>query len=87
MKKRISQDDRWKQNYAAFMEYMETNKRRPSKYYIEDRKLYNWFKNVKKLLAKGLLTEIREKQFKTLLEKAASVRRINQYSYLEREDE
>lgn len=83
----MSQEERWNQQYTAFMEYMKKNKKRPSKYYLEDRKLFNWYKGVKKQLAKGLLSESRIKQFNILLEEAEKVRRKNQYCYVEREEE
>lgn len=76
-----SNNVRWNAMWQAYMDYMEKNKRRPSKYYIEDRALVNWYKHYKKLQNKGLLSQDRQQAFNLLVQTTQKYRRLNQYSY------
>ncbi len=67
------------------MAYLETNKRRPSKYHPEDMRLVNWLKYNRKMRNKGKLNEERSKLLDELLEKAENYRRVNQHQYLHQE--
>ena len=64
------------------MQYMQTHKKRPSKYSHEDRFMLNWLKYNKKLLACHKLPANREAMFAELLAKAKDLRRLNQYAYV-----
>ena len=83
----MTQDEKWFEQFREIMNYMRRYKRRPSKHHKEDAKMHNWIKYNKKLLAKGELSYAREWRFKRLLALAAYYRRLNQYAYLEDEDE
>ena len=76
---KMTQEERWQQQYEQMMSFMETNQRRPSKYRLEEHDMLNWFKATKKRVAKGELSEERLKKFNVLLEVAEKYRRLNQY--------
>lgn len=67
--------------WQAYMDFMERNKRRPSKYYSEDKALYNWCKHSRKLMNNGKLPSERVPLFRILMDTAKNYRRLNQYSY------
>ena len=51
----MTQDERWLAKYNEIMAFIETNKRNPSKYRIEEHDMLNWLKaNRKKMNADGL---------------------------------
>ena len=75
----MTQDERWMKNYYAVMEYMETNKRNPSKYDITVRSMYTWIKHQRKVMNAGKLKEDRVELFNELLDLAEEYRRVNQY--------
>ena len=76
---KMTQEERWQQQYEQMMSFMETNQRRPSKYRLEEHDMLNWFKATKKRIVKGELSEERLKKFNILLEVAEKYRRLNQY--------
>ena len=51
----MTQDELWKQNYRTFIDFMTTQKRRPSKHRLEEHQMLNWLKYQKKSLAQGKL--------------------------------
>ena len=61
------------------MAFMETNKRRPSKFEAEERGLRNWWKHQQKLMNAGELKEDRVGMFRQLVEVGERFRRVNQY--------
>lgn len=75
----MTQDERWILNWQAVMDFMKTNKRRPSKFVDEERGLRNWWKHQQKLLNAGELKEERVALFKELLDVGEKYRRVNQY--------
>lgn len=77
----MTQEDSWMRHFNEIMQHIQRNKRRPSKHRPEERKMHNWIKYNKKLLAKGLLSHAREWRFRRLLGKAEDFRRLNQYAY------
>lgn len=79
-------DEHWLETWKAYKTYLETNKRRPSKYHQEDMKLVNWLKYNRKLRNKGVLKEKRSKLLNDLLKEAETYRRINQHQYLHKEN-
>jgi hypothetical protein len=77
----MTREKLWLQHYKAFMDFLERNKRRPSKYVGEEREMLNWLKYNKKLAARGKLPENRKTLLENLLEQSAKLRRLNQYVY------
>ena len=75
----MTQDERWLARYNEVVTFIETNKRRPSKYNIEERNAWNWLRHTQKQLGAGELKPERVEMFKKLLEMAEQYRRVNQY--------
>ncbi len=76
----MDQETRWLTRYNEVKEFIETNKRNPSKYRLEEHDMLNWLKaNRKKLNADGLKPE-RVEKFKELLALTEVYRRNNQYA-------
>lgn len=75
----MTQDERWQTQYRRLAEFMEKNRRRPSKYRPEEREMHNWYKYVKKAIAKGGYPPRRVETFALLEKLAAQCRRKNQY--------
>ena len=76
----MTQDERWLQKYNVVKDFIEKNKRNPSRYDDNERGLYcSWIKHNKKLYNSGELKEERMKMFKELLELSEQYKRKNQY--------
>ena len=75
----MTQDEKWMKNYHAVMDYMEANKRNPSKYDITVRSMYTWIKHQRKVMNAGKLQGERFVLFNELLDLAEEYRRVNQY--------
>ena len=75
----MTQDEKWLKNYHAVMEYMETNKRNPSKYVAEERGLVNWCKHQRKVINAGAMPPDRLKKFEALQELMEKYKRVNQW--------
>ena len=75
----MTQEERWLTNWQEVMDFITTNKRRPSKYIDEERAMRNWCKHQQKLMNAGELKEERVGRFKELLEMREKYRRVNQY--------
>ena len=75
----MTQEERWMAQWKAVMDFMETNKRRPSKFVDEERGLRNWWKHQQKLVNAGELKPERMEKFRNLLELTERFRRKNQY--------
>ena len=78
----MTQDELWKRHYDAYMSYMKTHNKRPSKHHLEDRELFNWFKHNKKIYTSGRMPFDRTIIFRHLLEVAEDCRMINQHAYV-----
>lgn len=74
-------DEIWLLRWHECMSYLKTNKRGPSKYHAEDRRLVNWLKYNRKMAKMNRLDEVRKEKFDVLLAEVAKYRRVNQYSY------
>jgi hypothetical protein len=61
------------------MDFMEANKRRPSKFVDEERGMRNWWKHQQKLLNAGELKLERVKLFKELLIIGEKYKHVNQW--------
>ena len=75
----MTQDERWIIRYEEVMEFVTTNKRRPSKYTPEERNCWNWWRHTQKQLNAGQLKEDRIPLFQKLVELGEKYRRKNQY--------
>ena len=64
----MTQDERWLQQWQTVMDFMEANKRRPSKYYLEERNNWNWMRHQQKLMGKGEMKEERIEMFEKVLD-------------------
>ncbi len=75
----MTQEERWMAQWKAVMDFMETNKRRPSKFVDEERGLRNWWKHQQKLVNAGELKPERMEKYKQLLELGERYKHINQW--------
>ena len=76
----MTQDEQWMAKYDEVKEFIESNKRNPSKYDDTERGLYcNWIRHNRKLLKAGLMKEERVELFTQLLSKMEENKRVNQY--------
>ena len=75
----MTQAERWLAKYNEVIQFIETNKRNPSKYVDSERGFRNWVKQQKKLMNAGALEGQRLKMFNELLELGDKYKRVNQY--------
>ncbi len=75
----MTQEERWRKNFAEVVRYMDTYHRNPSKHRVEARRLLNWMKQQRKLMKSGSLKPDRVEAFKRLLAKGESLKRVNQW--------
>ena len=75
----MTQDERWLVQWKDVMDFMETNKRRPSKFVDSERGLRNWWKHQQKLLNAGELKHDRIEKFNELLKLGEKYKHVNQY--------
>lgn len=75
----MTQDERWNKRYREVVEFIECNKRNPSRYRIEEHDMLNWVKQQRKLLNAGRLKAERFELFQKLLEIWEENKRVNQY--------
>ena len=75
----MTQDERWKEKYDEVVDFIETNRRNPSKYVDEERGLVNWCKHQRKVLNAGKMKGKRLDLFNELQDLSEEFRRVNQY--------
>ena len=75
----MTQDERWQKRYNEVVDYIETNKRNPSKYEAEERLMVHFLKRGRKMMNAGELAEPRFSQFLILLELSNRYKHINQW--------
>ena len=75
----MTQDERWQKRYEEVVEFIEANKRNPSKHRIEEHDMLNWLKANRKVMNKGEMKEERVERFRELMEMMERYRRKNQY--------
>ena len=75
----MTQEERWQIRYNEVVDFIEANKRNPSKHRIEEHDMLNWVKANRKALNAGKLKDERVERFKELLELSEQYRRKNQY--------
>lgn len=78
----MTQEEHWDAKYAEIMQFMARTGRCPSKYNPEERGLFNWMKFNKRMLNRDMMPQNRRMRFGQLLEVSKSLRRVNQYAYL-----
>ena len=76
----MTQDERWLVQWKEVMDFMEANKRRPSKFVYEERGMRNWWKHQQKLLNAGELKPDRIERFNELLKLGERYKYVNQYA-------
>lgn len=81
---RTWKNKRWEDMWQTYMDFLDANHRRPSKYRDEERRLVNWLKHTRKLRNEGRLRDDRREPLDRLLREAGRYRRINQYRYADR---
>lgn len=75
----MTQEEKWKDNWQEVMNFIEANKRRPSKFVDTERGMRNWWRHQQKLFNSGQLKDDRLEMFKDLLEAGERYRLVNQY--------
>lgn len=75
----MTQEERWIVRYNEVMKFIEDNKRRPSKYNLEERNAWNWLRHTRKQYGSGELKAERVEMFEKLLALCDKYRRVNQY--------
>ena len=75
----MTQEERWQKRYEEVVEFIEANKRNPSKHRIEEHDMLNWLKANRKVLNAGKMKPERVEKFRKLLEMTELYRRKNQF--------
>ena len=76
----MTQDEKWLMKYKELVDFIEKNKRNPSRYDDNERGLYcNWIKHNKKLYNSGDLKAERIERFRVLLTLMDENKHKNQY--------
>ena len=76
----MTQDEKWNTRYNEVKNFIETNKRNPSRYDPTERGLYcNWLHHNRKQMNSGTMKPERVEKFRKLLEMTEQYRRKNQY--------
>ena len=75
----MTQEERWIVRYNEVKEFIETNKRNPSKHRIEEHDMLNWIKANRKHMNAGNMKPERVEKFEKLLAMMELYRRKNQY--------
>lgn len=75
----MTQDEKWLTRYKEVMEFIQANKRNPSKHRIEEHDMLNWVKANRKQLNAGKMKPERVETFKKLLGLIEQYKRKNQY--------
>lgn len=75
----MTQDERWKARFKEVVDFVEDNRRNPSRYRIEEHDMLNWLKANRKALNAGKMKPERVERFRKLLEMTEQYRRKNQY--------
>ena len=76
---KMTQDEKWIARYNEVKDFIETNKRNPSKHRIEEHDMLNWLKANRKVLNAGKMKAERVEKFRKLQELTEQYKRKNQY--------
>lgn len=77
----MKQEERWMQMWKEYMDFLTTNKRRPSKYDEEERTLVNWMKHNRKIKNQGKMPPQRMPKLQELVAMSEKYQRVNQHQY------
>lgn len=77
----MKQEERWDYHCKEITDFINTNKRRPSKYREEELQMVYWMKYCRKLINRGQMSDARKEKFKRLMDLASKFQRKNQYEY------
>ena len=75
----MDQETRWITRYNELKAFIETNKRRPSKYTPEERNAWNWLRHTQKQYGSGVLKPERVEKFKELHVLMDKYKHVNQW--------
>ena len=75
----MTQDERWMMKYKEVVEFVESNRRNPSRHRIEEHDHLNWLKANRKVMNAGKMKLDRVEKFRKLLEMTGQYKRKNQY--------
>jgi hypothetical protein len=76
----MTQEERWQKRYDEVKNFIDANKRNPSKHDEEERgKFLNWLKANRKVMNAGKMKPERVEKFKELVALTEQYRRKNQY--------
>ena len=75
----MTQEERWQKRYEEVVDFIEVNKRNPSKHRIEEHDMLNWLKANRKALNAGKMKPERVEKFKELLALMEQYKRKNQW--------
>lgn len=75
----MTQDERWNVRYQEVKNFIEMNKRNPSKHRIEEHDMQNWVKANRKVMNAGKMRPERVEAFGRLLALMEKYKRKNQY--------
>ena len=75
----MTQEERWQKRYDEVVDFIDANKRNPSKHRIEEHDMLNWLKANRKVLNVGKMKAERVEKFRKLLEMTEQHKRKNQY--------
>ncbi len=76
----MTQEERWQKRYDEVVDFIDANKRNPSKHRIEEHDMLNWLKANRKVMNAGKMKAERVEKFRKLLELTEQYRRKNQYA-------
>ena len=75
----MTRDERWFEKYNEVKDFIETNKKNPSKHRIEEHLMLNFIKHNRKLMNAGAMKPERVEKFNELLATIEEYKRKNQY--------
>ena len=75
----MTQDERWLVRYNEVKDFIEANKRNPSRLRLEEHDMLNWIKANRKKMNAGELKAERLSMFQKLLTLMEQYKRKNQY--------
>ena len=75
----MDQEIRWITRYNEVKDFIEVNKRNPSKHRLEEHDMLNWLKANRKVMNAGSLKAERVEPFQQLLGLIEKYKRLNQY--------
>jgi hypothetical protein len=75
----MTQEERWQKRYEEVVDFVESNRRNPSKHRIEEHDMLNWLKANRKVMNAGNMKSERVGMFKDLLALMEEHKHVNQW--------